>query len=56
MIKNRLDNYLVTPPKNGRLMHIDPKLYIKWEGNFVMKNSSNNPIEINILIHYLLEN
>jgi hypothetical protein len=35
-------------------MHIDPKLYTKcllgWEGNFVMKNNSNNPIKITFLI------
>ncbi len=29
MIKNRLDNYLITPPKNGCLTHVDPKLYTK---------------------------
>jgi len=28
VIKNRLNNYLVTP-KNGHLMHVDPKLYTK---------------------------
>jgi len=28
MIKTRLNNY-VTLPQNGRLMHIDPKLYTK---------------------------
>ncbi len=29
MIKNRLDNYLITPPKNGCLTHVDLKLYTK---------------------------
>jgi hypothetical protein len=28
MIKKMLNNYLI-PPKNGCLIHIDPKLYIK---------------------------
>jgi len=60
VIKIRLDNYLVALRKNGHLMPINPKLYTKcplgWEGNFVMKISSNNPIEINIFNHYLLEN
>jgi len=28
MIKNKL-NYYPIPPKNGRLTHVNPKLYIK---------------------------
>ncbi len=29
MIKNRLENYLIPPPKNGRLTHVNPQLYNK---------------------------
>jgi len=29
VIKNRLDIYVITPPKNDHLMHVNPKFYIK---------------------------